>query len=276
MTNAVTDSIREKLSRIKQYKTEIKNAISSKGGTIDDTTTLKDYSTILDATDIGGSAEPVDFVSLCENGFSKTYESFFSAKRVKPYFFYQESLSSCFFPYCSEVGEYAFFWGSSFKEINMPLCVTVGNYAFTNCEASQLTLKSCKSIGSCAFFGCYSLTSIDLPACNTIESNAFCYCTKLSLVKLSRCTFLGDSAFYGCSLLTSFYLLGSNFCSLSDTTTFFDTPIDGYSLYAGKYGSVFVRASLLNVYQNDSLWSRYSKRFVGLTDSEIETLNAGE
>ena len=39
-----------------------------------------------------------------------------------------------------------------------------------------------------------------------------------------------------------------------------------------RISSIYVRASLLSEYQNDNIWSYFSRYFVGLTDEEIAQL----
>lgn len=54
--------------------------------------------------------------------------------------------------------------------------------------------------------------------------------------------------------------------------TFYSSPIWNYSAKLGKYGSVFVRESLLASYKQAEFWKNMSNRIFGISDEEIETL----
>jgi hypothetical protein len=59
---------------------------------------------------------------------------------------------------------------------------------------------------------------------------------------------------------------------MGDLNVFNSTPISNYSASAGRFGSIYVPASLLTEYQTASRWSYFSSRFVTLTDEELATL----
>ena len=104
-----------------------------------------------------------------------------------------------------------------------------------------------------------------------IGQYAFYSCSQLSTVSFSNCKYIGFSAFYSCSQLAQAYFLNSVVVALVDSTAFQATPMSDSS-YLGYYGSIYVRASLLSLYQNANNWSAYSDRLVGLTDEETAQL----
>jgi hypothetical protein len=50
---------------------------------------------------------------------------------------------------------------------------------------------------------------------------------------------------------------------LDRSDAFRSTPIAGYTDSAGKYGSIYVPASLLASYKTATNWTYFSSRFVG-------------
>ena len=212
----------------------------------------------------------------------------------------QSAFYSCFsarFSYFSKVkyiGNGAFGYCSSLYDVDIPECTEAGNNAFTRCvslynanipmvaEVKQgvfaycskllsVNVKNAKTIGSNAFNGCWSLQTIFLPNCQSIYSSAFYGCSSLRTAIIGDHKTLASYAFASCYNLVSLYLLGSSVGG-SGGYMLNSTPINGYSTYAGKYGSIFVRESLLNAFKTS--WKTWSSRFVGMTDDEIAALYA--
>ena len=113
----------------------------------------------------------------------------------------------------------------------------------------------------------YSLierTLTEISGSNTsIGPGAFAYCFSLTSVSFPVCTYIGSYAFRYCYNLISLTLGGSTVCSLPYSNAFTPTPIGGYSTSAGRYGSIYVPASLLASYKAATNWSYFSSRFVG-------------
>lgn len=102
---------------------------------------------------------------------------------------------------------------------------------------------------------------------NSIESvrtYAFGYCKQLENVSLPICSSIGSFAFAQCNLLTELRLMSTSVVTLVASNAFNSTPIGGYSVSAGQYGSVYVPASLLTSYQTATNWTYFSSRFVGV------------
>lgn len=210
-------------------------------------------------------------------------------------FSYCSSLTSADFPACKTIGSSAFESCSRLARINFPSCKSIGGSAFANCASlTSADFPVCTTMGSSAFYSCSRLASINFPACTAVGNSAFIRCSSLESVSLQSCTQIGLSAFamcynlvtvvlpvctmisrgafYSCFNLISLYLPGSSLCSMGDLNAFNSTPISDYSASAGRYGSIYVPASMLTTYQTAYLWSWFSNRFVGLTDAELATL----
>ena len=171
-------------------------------------------------------------------------------------------LANVSFPVCTSIGNYAFSECSKLTTISFPACTTIGYTAFARCYSlTTVNFPVCTSIRDDAFAYCSSLTTISFPACTTIGDDAFAYCSSLTTVNFPVCTSIGRSAFQKCYNLTSLYLTGSTICTLSNSNAFSSTPIGGYSASAGKFGTIYVPASLLTAYQTATNWTYFSSRF---------------
>ena len=176
-------------------------------------------------------------------------------------------LRSVSLPVCTVLRAYAFAYCSSLSSIELPECRRISNNAFASCTSlTYVSLPKCEYLSTMTFFNCTNLRSIDLPACTDIEGGPFMCCTLDSVslpvcsnangvfyqctiptVDLPACTFVGNYTFVG--VISSIYLRASSVCSIASGPVFAD-DISEYS--------VFVPASLVSDYKNDSGWSRYS------------------
>ena len=117
-----------------------------------------------------------------------------------------------------------------------------------------VSLPNCTSVSMATFRDCYNLTSVSLPMCEHIGNGAFYCCYLLSQLSLPVCSYIGNGAFCGCDSLSIITIGYSGVCSLGDALTFDVTPIgDGT-------GSIYVPASLVDVYKTAENWSMYSSQ----------------
>ena len=141
----------------------------------------------------------------------------------------------------------------------------IKSYAFTNCSAlTTVSFPQASYIGSGAFAYCIGLTTVSFPQASYIDYNAFYNCYSLTTVSFPKVSYIHSSAFGSCYNLTSLYLLASSVCSLVNSNAFSSTPIGGYSVSAGTYGSIYIPASLYSAYLVASNWSYFSSRFVSI------------
>ena len=97
----------------------------------------------------------------------------------------------------------------------------------------------------------------------SIGHNAFYNCTSLTSIDLSMCTSIRNSTFGNCINLNNVTLRASTVCTLMDANAFYSTPMS-LSTLTGKYGSIYVPASLVAAYQSASNWSVYASRITAL------------
>lgn len=249
----------------------VANAIRTRGGTSEPLAFPVGFVSAVEAIPTGGNTDAED--SLVMRTISGTYENS-RVTEIGGYAFTRcISLTGVSFSACTEIGSSAFYLCSSLTTVNFPLCENIRNYAFSGCaNLSSVSFPACTEIGSNAFYACTSLSTVNFRACTRVLGSAFYRCIRLADVSFSACALIGVSAFAGCNRLISLYLTGSSLCALVNSNAFQSTPIGGYSVSAGQYGSIYVPASLLSDYQTASNWSYFSSRFVGLTDAEIEAL----
>lgn len=192
------------------------------------------------------------------------------------------SLSQAYLPRCERIMATAFS-GCGIKSIDLPKCLYLENYAFNRCLLlTTVSAASCLSVGYNTFYNCTSLTSVSLPKCTNLSYGAFYYCG-LSEIFLPNCveiaqyafgycrdltyasfgssmSQISNSAFAGCNGLMSLYMMYPGVVSLQTdvSATFFSAPLLGGS------GTIYVPASLLTAYQEDSKWGVISSRFSGI------------
>ena len=211
--------------------------------------------------------------------------------------FYSTSLTEVNLPNATSIGQNAFMYCKSMSKLSLPNyagvisfiygCENLTSVWFPECTGvtsmfqlpiSEIFAPVCTSIISTALWRASSLQRAHFGSVTTLSSRAFAECITLSYLRFNGLNTIYASTsssvnnFYNCFNLISLYLLGSNICSLKDSDAFYSTPIAGYSASTGCYGSIFVRASLVDSYKSATNWAYYSSRFVGLTDEEIAAL----
>lgn len=160
-----------------------------------------------------------------------------------------------------------------FKELNC-----VDQYGFGEVPNLQtISLPSCTILGTQAFEYCSSLKNVYVPICTEVESQAFQYCSEIESLSFPKCEHInGVQTFYNCSKLQSLYILTSKVPTLKEDdlyglTAFDCTPILDSSIL-GYYGSIYVKASLVQTFKTAKNWDVIADRIVGLTDVEINNL----
>ena len=185
------------------------------------------------------------------------------------------SLSSVSLPALTIIsGASTFIYCSSLRAIDFPeLTDMIGGGTFYMCSSlSSVSLPALTTIsGGYHFYSCSSLSSVYLPEYTYTNTtpNMFEKCTALSVVSIPRTSKLsGTHMFRSCYNLISIFLLGSSVCALGNTiaSMFASTPISTYSTSAGRWGSVFVPASLLAQYKAATNWTTISSKIFAYED----------
>ena len=122
---------------------------------------------------------------------------------------------------------------------------------------SNINNNNITSIASYVFLSCSKLTTVNCLNCNYIGEYAFAYCHALTTASFPNCTYIGEWAFLSCTSLTS------SLVSISNARAFYNTPISNQT-YTGSFGSIYVPFTLLEQYQNDSIWQTYKDRLSGI------------
>lgn len=172
-----------------------------------------------------------------------------------------KSLSHLAAQNCEYIGNYAFNYGylSAFaymQNLYLPKCSYIGNGAFFGKVQGSISLPNCEYIGNNAFGNCHLNGTLTLPKCTYIGSMGF---TNISAnrVYLSVCEYIGSQAFHGYSESRSVYIYTSTMCSLEESLAF-----TWYDWLGDKKEHIntriYVPASLVSVYKNDSIWSWYT------------------
>lgn len=184
---------------------------------------------------------------------------------LKSYAFYcRSNLVSVSFPTCKTIGAYAFNSCSNLTFVSLPSCTNIGAYAFNGCSSlTSANFPTCTNIGSLAFGNCTNIVSVNFPILYYVFSRTFAGCTNLVCVSFPACTYIYSMAFTGCSKLESVYLNGSSICGLVNSNAFNGTPIQNSS-YIGKFGSIYVPASLVSSYKASTNWATYSNRITSI------------
>lgn len=198
------------------------------------------------------------------------------------------SLSTINFPSVSYIGSSAFASCSNLTIASFPKASTINGYAFAECinltsayfssakvipsyafsgcsRLYDVSIPNATYIGASAFYNCKSMSAINFSAVTSVMSYAFAMCTSVEEASFSKVTYIGSSAFYYCTKLQSLYILASSAASLTNVNAFYNTPINN-STYLGRFGSIYVPASLVDTYKSKANWSAYSARITSYVE----------
>ena len=132
-------------------------------------------------------------------------------------------------------------------------------------KLTSVNIPAATVISNNAFFNCYELRTIgSIPAVSVLGGSAFLGCSKLEMLSLPAITSMSNYAFRNCWLLTELHLEGVTVVPSLGVSVFASTPIGGYSAKAGRYGSVFVPASLYSSFTAANQWNSIASRIVSV------------
>ena len=225
-------TIAENIQTLKSIKSDIKNAIIQKGGSVTDA--FGTYAQAITNLPSGGGGGTEIEDALVEGTISEYYND-----RI------------------SRVGGYAFAYYSALTSIDLPNCSYIGSNAFKFCsKLTSVNLPNCKYIDGEAFEGCSSLSSIDLPNCTLISNNAFIHCLSISIIRIPVCSSISNNIFYNCTNLTQVYLNSVTSVTTIQSNTFNKCP---------NLTSVYVPSSLVDAFKTAQYWSSISNKIVAYT-----------
>ena len=254
-------TITENIQTLRSIKSDIKNAIIQKGGSVTDA--FGTYAQAITNLPSGGGGGTEIEDALIMRTISGTYYND-RVDRVGIGAFYDcVNLSSINMPLCNFVGDNAFTHCYNLSSVNLPLCKSLMNSVFLYCDNLQsISLPNCSYFGYGAFKNCSMLPSVNLPLCKSFSKDmfgncgTFAYCSALSIVKIPLCSNIGNFVFENCINLKYVYLN-----SVSSVTTI---AINTFS-NCSNLTSVYVPASLVDAFKTAQYWSSISTKIVGYT-----------
>ena len=162
----------------------------------------------------------------------------------------------------------------SLESFYAPKLMSITGYCFQSTKISTFDFTNIASIGQNAFAYCAQLEKININCASIIEMGTFANCVQMSkaLLQANVVAINNGDNFSNCQKLESVYMFAKVPVSTSMSTAFRNCPIASDSYLSGRYGSIYVPASLVSAYQNHSVWSWYRDRFVGMTDEEMQSI----
>lgn len=227
-------TIAENIQTLRSIKSDIKNAITGKGGNVGND--FKTYAQAITNLPSGGGGG-----TEIEDALITRTISVYSNDRIR------------------SVGNYAFGQCINLTFIDLPKCSFLGNYGFAYCQnLTSVSLPLCKFISDRGFTYCSALTFIDLPLCSYIGNSVFYFCHGLSYVKLPLCKNIGSYTFQQCNSLKEVYLNSVSSVTTIQLKTFSNCP---------NLTSVYVPASLVDAFKTAQYWSSISDKIVAYTEA---------
>ena len=247
-------TIAENIQTLRSIKSDIKNAILQKGGSVTDA--FGTYAQAITDLPSGGGGGTEN-----EDALIARKLSVYSNDRVSmvgKYAFYSYSnLTSIDLQNCLSIDNWAFGHCYSLSSINLPNCISVNDYTFNNCiSLASFNLPNCSYIGSYAYAGCSALSSVILPLCEYVRDKAFERCSALQFVNLQNCLHVGIRALANCINLTQVYLNSVSSVTTITSNTFYN---------CSNLTSVYVPASLVDAFKTAQYWSSMSTKIVAYT-----------
>ena len=249
-------TIAENIQTLRSIKSDIKNAIIQKGGSVTDA--FGTYAQAITNLPSGGGGGTENEDGLITRRISGTYYNDRISMVGSCAFSGCSALASIDLPNCTEVGGYAFNNCNLLTNVNLPNCSYVGGAAFNYCNLlTNINLQNCTYLDDNAFYHCSGLTSIDLPNCSAMAGGIFNYCASLINAKIPICTNINGGAFANCINLIQIYLNSvTSVTTLTYSNTFKNCP---------KLTSVYVPSSLVDAFKTAQYWSSISSKIVAYT-----------
>ena len=246
-------TIAENIQTLKSIKSDIKNAITDKGGNVGND--FKTYAQAITDLPSGGGTEN-------EDGLITRTISVYSNDRVSvvgDYAFAScTNLSTVNLSKVKTLGFYAFAYCSALQSIDLPLCEFVNFNTFASCKKMlSVNLPNCYYVHSRGFYYCSALQSIDLPLCEHLGSYTFAFCSALSIVNIPLCTDIHNYGFDNCRNLIDVYLNSVSRVTTIQSITFSHCP---------NLTSIYVPASLVDAFKTAQYWSSISDKIVAYRD----------
>ena len=192
-------TIAENIQTLRSIKSDIKNAITDKGGSVGND--FKTYAQAITDLPSGGGNE--DLINLIERDGATLNIPDGTTKISDNVFYEYKTLTSVTIPNSvTEIGKYAFYYCQGLTEVTIGNGVTnIGYYTFYYCTSlrSISIPDATTKISGGAFSNCKGLTEATIGnGVTSIDKEAFKYCYSLKSVTIKATTppTLGSEAFY--------------------------------------------------------------------------------
>ena len=250
-------TIAENIQTLKSIKSDIKNAIIQKGGSVTDA--FGTYAQAITNLPSGGGGGTEIEDGLITRTLSGAYSNDRVSRVGQGAFMYCSSLTSVNLPNCKYLDYGVFGYCSKLTTVNLPNCLSGGYAVFSGCsKLTTVNLPICSTIGQYAFANCVALSSIYLPLCYRIMEYTFESCIALTTIKLPLCTYISNYVFQGCSNLKEVYLNSVSKVTTIQSNTFSNCP---------NLTSVYVPSSLVDAFKTAQYWSSISNKIVAYTEA---------
>lgn len=177
------------------------------------------------------------------------------------YFENCRSLTTGNFPKVSSMGHSAFVGCVSLEYIYIPEVQAIPHDAFYGCiSLKNINIDSAKSIGTRAFQGCYSITNAYCPNVSSVGAHAFHDCISMRSFIGPNVSTIDEEALRGCVSLMCVRLDNSDIVTLSQWTTFWETPIQ----YGAGY--IYVNDELVDSYKSATNWVAYADKIKPISE----------
>lgn len=205
--------------------------------------------------------------------FSQTSISYFRLNNlaVLSCFGWCSKLQEVYAPNAAAITAYCFENNQALSKVTFSNLYSIGVGAFRSCtKLPEINIdKVVGALGMSCFLSCHSLTKIRNFNADYVQDYCFANCTNLSKCLLAAWSFTAY-VFVNCSKLSKLYLISPVPAMLTMSNIFSNTPMVNSAYLSGVYGSIYVPSALVSDYQNDSVWSWFADRFVGLADEEFQ------
>ena len=229
-------SISTSLAALKTAKTDIANAITAKGGTVNAGDGFADFAADVGTIPEGGGGS----LDARIDGSLTSVSS--GVLAIKEYSLYGcKNVTSAVFPNATNIERYALAYMDNLATASFPnvsTASTVG-YQFLYCyKLKSISIGALQAVQQYMFNTCMALEKIDLPIVSSIAGSSFRYCHALTAIILRRT---------------------SGVVSLA-TNALSNTPI------ASGAGYVYVPAALVDSYKVATNWVTYAEKIRAIED----------
>lgn len=195
-------TIAENIHTLQTIKSDIKDAILSKGGSVTDA--FGGYAqAIMDLPSGGGRDEELE-AQLIDGTISGEYSNRYLTSIKERLFSSNQRLTSVNFPNLTCISSYAFYYASKLETAILPKVESIGYGAFQGTRIAEADFPQCTSIGALTFSRNSYLKSVNVPKLSIVPYSCFYSCDNIETLLLSDKVAIAPDNFYSCTKLQYF------------------------------------------------------------------------